>query len=45
MRAGQMTLRAMTMLKKAHTEHFGGWCPQVPTGTVAGPASSSPATT
>lgn len=39
MKAGQMTLRAMTMLKKAHTEHFGEMVPtQVPTGTVAGPA-------
>ncbi|BAD40013.1 hydroxylamine reductase [Symbiobacterium thermophilum] len=39
MRAGQMTLRAMTMLKKAHTDHFGEMVPtQVPTGTVAGPA-------
>lgn len=39
MKAGQMTIRAMTMLKKAHTDNFGEMVPtQVPTGTVAGPA-------
>jgi len=38
MKAGQMTLRAMAMLKEAHTENFGEMVPtQVPTGTVAGP--------
>ncbi|MBP2019024.1 hydroxylamine reductase [Symbiobacterium terraclitae] len=38
MKAGQMTLKAMTMLKKAHTDHFGEMVPtQVPTGTSAGP--------
>lgn len=38
MKAGQMTLKAMSMLKKAHTENFGEMVPtQVPTGTFAGP--------
>ncbi|MDF2628760.1 MAG: prismane protein [Symbiobacteriaceae bacterium] len=37
MKAGQMTIKAMAMLKKAHTEHFGEMLPvQVPTGTFAG---------
>ena len=37
MKAGQMTLKAMAMLKKAHTENFGEMVPvQVPTGTFAG---------
>lgn len=37
MKAGQMTLKAMAMLKQAHTEHFGEMVPvQVPTGTFAG---------
>jgi len=39
LKAGQMALRAMAMLKKAHTDHFGEMVPTpVPTGTVAGPA-------
>lgn len=38
MKAGQMTLRAMKMLKQAHTDNFGHMVPvQVPTGTFAGP--------
>jgi len=38
LKAGQMTLKAMAMLKKAHTENFGEMVPvQVPTGTYAGP--------
>ncbi len=39
MKAGQMTIRAMAMLKKAHVENYGEMVPvQVPTGTFAGPA-------
>ncbi|MFZ5814552.1 MAG: hydroxylamine reductase [Bacillota bacterium] len=38
MKAGQVTLRAMQMLKRAHVEAFGEMVPvQVPTGTFAGP--------
>jgi len=38
MKAGQMTIKAMEMLKRAHTERFGEMVPaQVPTGTFAGP--------
>ncbi len=37
--AGKMTIKAMEMLKKAHTEKFGEMQPvQVPTGTFAGHA-------
>ncbi len=39
LKAGAMTMKAMALLKKAHTENFGEMVPvQVPTGTFAGPA-------
>ncbi|HHY96344.1 MAG TPA: hydroxylamine reductase [Firmicutes bacterium] len=38
LQAGQMTLKAMTLLKKAHVDAFGPMQPtSVPTGTFAGP--------